>query len=171
MAVVAKDNSFVEVHKYRAGATVVVAAVALFLQTFLPQYIPYSAVVELPLLVTIYFSLGRRNPSSGLLLGGAIGLFQDALSHLPLGVYGIALTVVGFASSWIGYRVDVEHALGRFGLTFLLYGLEQVIIEGIRRFLLQQTQLYFPHYWIAGALATSILAVFVFPQLDRLRKT
>lgn len=171
MHVVVKDNSFVEVHKYRTGAVVIAAVVALFLQTFLPQYIPFAAILELPLLVTIYFSLGRRNPSSGLLLGAVIGLFQDALSHLPLGVYGIALTLVGFAATWIGYRVDVEHPLGRFGLTFVLYGLEQVMLEGIRRYLLQQPELYFPRYWIVGAMATAVVAVVVFPQLDKLRKS
>jgi rod shape-determining protein MreD len=171
MALVAKDDSYIEVHKYRSGTVFLVALLALFLQAFLPKYIPYAAVLELPLLVTIYFSLGRRNPSSGLLLGAAIGLVQDAISHLPLGVYGIALTVVGYSATWIGYRLDVEHPLGRFGLTFLLYGLEQLIAEGIRRFLLQQPVPVFHRYWLLGALLSAALAVLVFPQLDRLRKS
>ena len=59
--------------------------------------------------MTIYFALSRRNPSSGLLLGMVIGLLQDSLSRTPIGLYGIAKTLVGYLSSSIGARIDVEH--------------------------------------------------------------
>jgi len=39
----------------------------------------------------------RRNPVTGLLTGCVIGLIQDSLTPHPLGVYGIAKTVVGLA--------------------------------------------------------------------------
>ena len=59
--------------------------------------------------MTIYFALSRRNPSGGLLLGMVIGLAQDSLSHTPIGLYGIAKTLVGFVASSLGSRIDVEH--------------------------------------------------------------
>jgi len=42
--------------------------------------------LDLPLLVTIFFSMARRNPISGLLTGAVIGLAQDMLgtTHRPL---------------------------------------------------------------------------------------
>lgn len=169
MALIAKDNSYIEVHKYRAGSVIVAAAVALLLQGFLPRYFPHAEVIELPLLVTVYFSMGRRNAASGLLLGAGIGLVQDAISHLPLGVYGIALTVVGYIATWVGYRMDVDLPLSRFGLVFVLYILERVIIGLIRRLLLEQPEPLLGHYWLIGALLAAVLAVVIFPQLDRLR--
>jgi rod shape-determining protein MreD len=171
MALVAKDDTFIEVHKYRAGSVIGAAVVALFLQGFLPKYIPHAELLELPLLVTIYFSVGRRNAASGLLLGGAIGLLQDAVSHLPLGVYGIALTAVGYLATWIGYRIDSDLALSRFGVTFLLYDIERAVIALIRRFLLERPGPFLGRYWLIGSLVTAILALFIFPQLDRLRKS
>ena len=171
MALVAKDETFIEVHKYRAGAVIGAAVAALLLQGFLPEYIPHAEMVELPLLVTVYFSMGRRNAASGLLLGAGIGLLQDAVSHLPLGVYGIALTVVGYVATWIGYRIDVDLALSRFGVTFLLYDLERLVIGVIRRFLLEQPGPLLSRYWLIGALVTATLGALIFPQLDRLRKT
>ena len=171
MTLTAKDDTYIEVHKYRAGSVVAAAAVALALQAFLPKYIPHAEMLELPLLVTVYFSMGRRNAASGLLLGAAMGLFQDAVSHLPLGVYGIALTVVGYAAAWIGYRIDVDLALSRFGVTFLLYDFERAVIALIRRFLLEQPGPLFSRYWLMGSVLTATLAVFLFPQLDRLRKS
>lgn len=171
MALVAKDDSYIEVHKYRTGSVIGAAAVALLLQGFLPKYFPHAASLELPLVVTVYFSMGRRNAASGLLLGAGIGLVQDAISHLPLGVYGIALTIVGYLATWVGYRMEVDLPLSRFGLVFVLYVIERVIISLIRRLLLEQPEPLLGHYWLVGALLAAIVAVVVFPQLDRLRKT
>jgi rod shape-determining protein MreD len=170
MALLVKDDSFIEVRKYYAGSAVGAALVALFLQGFLPKYFPPAELLEWPLLVTIYFSLGRRNAASGMFLGTGIGLLQDAVSHLPLGVYGIALTVVGYVAAWTGYRINVDMALSRFVLTLALYNLERLIIAVIERYLLEQSGALFNFSWLAGSLLAAIVAVLIFPQLDRLRK-
>lgn len=171
MALIAKDDSLIEIRQYYAGSTIGAALLALFLQGFLPKYFPHAEVLELPLLVTIYFSLGRRNAASGMFLGAGIGLVQDAISHLPLGVYGIALTVVGYAAAWIGSRIDVDLPLSRFALTFVLYDLERVIIAVIERYLLEHPVPLLTLYWLIGSLLAATLAVLIFPQLDRLRKS
>lgn len=171
MALVVKDETYSEVRKYRTGSVLGAAVVALLLQGFLPKYFPHADLLELPLLVTVYFSVGRRNAASGLLLGAAIGLGQDAISHLPLGVYGIALTVVGYLATWIGYRIDVDLPLSRFGLVFVLYDVEGLVIGLIRRFLLEQPVPLLGRYWLVGSLLAATLAVVLFPQLDRLRKS
>ncbi len=171
MALVVQDNSFDEVHKYYAGSAIGAALVALFLQGFLPVYIPHAGVIEWPLLVTIYFSLARRNAVSGMVLGAGIGLVQDAVGHLPLGIYGIALTVVAYLATWVGYRIDVELPLSRFALTLILYVLERAIIAGIELYLLGQPESLMNPYWLVGALLAATLAMLIFPQLDRLQKT
>ena len=84
-----------EVHRFPVAAAVAVPLAALLLQRFLPLHFPTTAIFDLPLLVTIYFGIVRQNPISGLLTGGVIGLLQDSLTHQPLGLYGIAKTVVG----------------------------------------------------------------------------
>jgi len=50
-----------------------------------------------------------------------IGLLQDSLSRTPLGLYGIAKTLVGYVGSSIGARLDVEHPVARFILTIGFY--------------------------------------------------
>ena len=68
----------------------------------------------LPLLVTIYFGVSRRNPVTGMFLGGAIGILQDALSHdNPIGLFGIAKTIVGYLASTVGARIDTQHPVSR----------------------------------------------------------
>src|SRR5579863_8446564 len=95
----------IEVHKFRAGAIILAAAFALVLQALIPIYFPKAGILDLPLLITIYFALSRRNPSTGLLLGTMIGLLQDSLSKVPLGFYGNAKTIIGYIASSIGARL------------------------------------------------------------------
>src|ERR1700739_570277 len=107
----------IEGHKYYAGVVPIVVLLALVLQAFFPVYIRSARDLELPLLVTLYLALSKRNPSSGLILGMVVGLLQDSLSRAPLGLNGIAKTSVGFVASSIGARIDVEHPIARFLLT------------------------------------------------------
>lgn len=162
----------IEVHKFRAGAIVLATAFALVLQAFLPVYFPKAATLDLPLLITIYFGLSRRNPSTGLLLGMAIGILQDSLSGptVPLGLYGIAKTVIGYLASSIGARLDTEHPLARFALTVAFFGVHQGLIALTRRLLLSQPEPWFTMHLLVAALINAVVAVFLFMLLDRLRR-
>lgn len=163
----------IEVHKFRAGAIFVASALALLLQAFLPVYFPKTATLDLPLLITVYFGLSRRNPSTGLLLGMVIGVLQDSLSGptVPLGLYGIAKTIIGYLASSIGARLDTEHPAARFALTAVFFVVHQGLIALTQRMLLSQPERWFTgHLWIA-ALINAVVATFLFLFLDRLRKT
>lgn len=166
-------ESHIEVHKFRGGAIVGATILALMFQAFVPVYFVQSTLCDLPLLITIYFGLSRRNPSTGLLLGMLIGLLQDSLSGptVPLGLYGIAKTVIGYLASSIGARLDTEHPAARFALTVIFFGLHQGIVILTRRILLAQSTPWFTMHLVVGALVNGIVAVFLFMLLDRLRRT
>ena len=46
---------------------------AILFQVYIPRFVPDLAYLELPLLVTVYFSLARRSPVAGVLFGMGIG--------------------------------------------------------------------------------------------------
>lgn len=166
-------ETHIEVHKFRAGAIVGATLLALLLQAFLPVYFSKFSVLDLPLLVTIYFGLSRRNPSTGLLLGMVIGLLQDSLSGptVPLGLYGIAKTVIGYLASSIGARLDTEHPAARFALTLFFFVLHQGVIGLTRRLLLAEPEPWFTMRLAIAAGVNAVVAVFLFMLMDRLRKT
>jgi rod shape-determining protein MreD len=166
-------ESHIEVHKFRAGAIVGATLLALMFQAFVPVYFAKAAMIDLPLLITIYFGLSRRNPSTGLLLGMVIGLLQDSLSGptVPLGLYGIAKTVIGYLASSIGARLDTEHPAARFALTIIFFGMHQGIVLLTRRILLAQSSVWFTMHLAAAAVVNAIVAVFLFALLDHLRKS
>ena len=165
-------ESHIEVHKFRAGAIIGTLILVLFLQAFLPLYVPKAGILDLPLLITVYFGLSRRNPSTGLLLGMAIGLVQDSLSGptVPLGLYGIAKTIIGYLASSIGARLDTEHPAARFALTAAFFVAHQGLINLTRRILLAQPESWFNMHLLIGSLVNAFVAVFLFLLLDRLRK-
>jgi rod shape-determining protein MreD len=170
MEISATYDQHIEVHKFYAGTIFGIAVLALALEAVLPAFFRSAAILELPLLVTIYFGLSRRNPSSGLLLGMAIGLAQDGLGHTPFGMYGIAKTVVGFTASSFGSRIDVEHPISRFLLTFVFFHLHNAVLVLISRVLLGQHEPYLETRLVIASVVNCVVAVFLYPLLDRLRK-
>jgi rod shape-determining protein MreD len=161
----------IEVHKYYAGVVPAAVLLALLLQAFFPVHFRWASYLELPLLVTVYFALSKRNPSSGLLLGMVIGLLQDSLSRTPLGLYGIAKTLTGYLGSSIGARVDVEHPIARFLLTIGFVWFHHAIFTLTGSLLLSQHgEKYFSVPLLIASLANSVMAMGLFPLLDRFRK-
>lgn len=164
-------ESHIEVHKFHGGTILLCVLVAVVLQSFLPIYFAKVAILDLPLLVTIYFGLSRRNPSTGLLLGTVIGLLQDSLSKTPLGLFGISKTVIGYLASSIGARLDTEHPIARFALTAGFFVLHQGIVILVQKLLLAQPQQWFTMRLLVACLVNATLGVFLYYFLDRLRKT
>ena len=161
----------IEVHKYYAGVVPVVVLLALVLQAFFPVYIHSANYLELPLLATLYFALSKRNPSSGLLLGMVVGLLQDSLSRTPLGLYGIAKTLVGYLGSSIGSRIDVEHPIARFLLTAGFYLFHHAVYALTTRILLAQRNEYFVTGPILiASVVNAVIATGLFPLLDRFQR-
>jgi rod shape-determining protein MreD len=165
-------ESHIEVHKFRTGAILITTLFALVIQAWFPLRFARATLLDFPLLVTIYFGLSRRNPSSGLLLGMAIGLFQDSLSGptVPLGLYGIAKTIIGYLASSIGARLDTEHPAARFALTAVFFIAHQGLVFLTRRILLAQPEPWFNLHLFVAALVNALVAVFLFILLDRLRR-
>lgn len=166
-----RSDSNIEVHKYYSGTVILTAFLALVLQAFLHKYGRWSELIDLPLLVTVYFGVSRRNTSTGLLLGAVIGILQDALSaDNPIGLYGIAKTLVGYIASSIGGRIDTEHPLSRFGLVFLLFHFHQIVLAVTQRALLNEPARFFTLHLLLDSFVTAAVGVGLFALLDRLRR-
>lgn len=170
MAITYTSREQIEVHRFRLAASVGVPLVALLLQAFLPARFHWFELFDLPLLVTIFFAMARRDPVTGLITGSLIGLLQDSLTHNPLGIFGIAKTVVGYAASSLGVRIDVQNPGVRLGMTFAFYQLHQLVYFLVVRGLWAHPLGWrWGHELMAGA-ANGLLAVVLFAALDRLRQ-
>jgi rod shape-determining protein MreD len=156
-----------EIHRYPLVVYGLVPLTALVLQAWLPRVLGRYTWFDLPLVVTVYFALGRRSPIQGTLMGAVLGIFEDALSHHAIGVNGIAKTVVGFLAASVGVRIDVENITIRLLLNFLLSLLSSAIFLFVYRVLLG---IELEWEWLLQlyiALGNSVIALVLFPLLDR----
>jgi rod shape-determining protein MreD len=170
VAITYTSGEQVEVYRFSIPATVLIPLTAVFLQAWLPLRFHFFSVFDLPLLVTIGFATARRSPLTGLLTGSFIGILQDALTHHPIGLYGISLTVVGFGASSLGIKLDVENAGARFLLTIFFYVVHEVVYFTIARGLVGLRMAWsWPHEFWSG-VANAILGVVIFTLLDRVKQ-
>lgn len=161
----------VEVYRFSIPVTIGVPLLALFLQAFIPLRFPRFAVYfDLPLLVTIFFAMARRSPIAGLFTGAFIGLAQDMLGHNPIGIYGIAKTVVGYGASSLGVKLDVENAGARLLVTLGFYLVHSAVYFTVARALVNMTQ----HWnWVSGIVAgfaNAVLGVMLYWVLDKFKQ-
>jgi rod shape-determining protein MreD len=156
-----------EIHRYPLVVYILVPLMALVLQAWLPRVLGRFAWFDLPLVVTVYYALGRRSPIQGTLMGAAMGIFEDALSHHPIGINGVAKTAVGFLAASVGIRIDVENFTIRLLLNFLLSLLSSAIFLFVQRVLLG---IELEWNWLLQlyiAIGNSLIALVLFPLLDR----
>jgi len=158
-----------EIRRYPLLAYILVPLASLVLQAWLPWVVGRYDWFDLPLVITIYFALGRRSPIHGTIMGAAMGLFEDALSHHAIGLNGIAKTMVGFLAASVGIHIEVENQIIRLLLNFSLSLLSSCIYFFTYRFLLG---LSLDWSWLTElfrAIGNSLIAIVLFPLLDRLQ--
>jgi rod shape-determining protein MreD len=158
-----------DVQRYPLIVVILVPLVAIFFQVLIPRFIPKFDILDLPLLVTIYFSVGWRNPIAGTITGAVIGLVQDALTSHPLGMNGISQCVVGFCAASLGVKIDVENPgtrlLINFAFTLMNIGIYLFITHHMLAFHVRTDWLH----EAIKAVINSIVGVFFFDILDRVR--
>jgi rod shape-determining protein MreD len=169
------DHSYTsrrELEEYRFSPVVAIAVPLLFLllQAYVPKIFPRLLILDLPLLAVIFFAVARRSPIVGALTGAAIGLVQDALTGQPIGINGLAKSVIGYIASSIGVQVDVENLITRVLMIFGFSMLQSVMLFAINRVMLgvHELHLLWVHEVIRAALNTAV-AIPLFLFLDRFK--
>jgi rod shape-determining protein MreD len=160
----------IEVYRFNLAITILAPLLALFLQAFLSWKLPFFTIFDLPFLVVVFFAVARRSQIAGMFTGSIIGLLQDSLTHLPLGVYGIANTVVGYGASSLGVRIDVENVGARFLVTLFFYVVHEIVYFSVARGLVRLDMKWSWPHELGSALANAILAVVLFALLDRFKQ-
>ncbi len=142
---------------------------ALDLQSFVTLHFAHFATLDLPLLVVIYFAMTLRTPVAATFGGALLGLAQDALTHQPLGVFGIAKAFIGYLAASLGVRIDTESVGTRLVLTFVFVLLNNAIDWVLVRHLLAQPMPWGWLYQMLRATINTLVAIVLFALLDRLK--
>jgi len=148
---------------------VIIPLIAILFQVYVPRFLSFLSYLELPLLITVYFALGRRSPISAVFYGMSIGLVQDSLSHQPIGMFGIVKTLVGYFAASVSQRFDVENPIVTFILAFFFYFFHQFFYWVLARALLGEAMIFDPQQTLLFGLLNAAVALPLFLILDKLK--
>jgi rod shape-determining protein MreD len=158
------------VARFRRWGLIAVPLAAILFQVYVPLFFQFFQFLEMPLLVTVYFALMRRDQIGGTFIGAGIGLVQDSLSHQPLGMFGIVKTLVGYFAASVGMRFDVDHVLIRFLLGLFFYCFHQFLYWVLARALLGQQVPFDVQQMFFVGLLNAAVGISLFHFLDKLKE-
>ena len=170
------ENSYtsrreLEQYRFHPAVTVLAPLICILLGAILPRIWVRFEILDLPLIVTVFFAISRRSPVAGAFTGTLIGLVQDSLTDQPFGVYGIAKAIIGYIGASVSYTIDVENIVNRVLMNFLASLLQSAILYFIRRRLLGiGTEHLQPLYELARAGVNTLVAIPLFALLDRFKQ-
>jgi rod shape-determining protein MreD len=169
MALMASTRREADDRSFPLAIYVLIPVLALGLQSFISLHFPPFALLDLPLIVVIYFAMTRRSPVAATIGGALMGIAQDALTRQPLGVFGICKAVVGYVAGSLGVRVDTENHVTRLLLMFLFVLLHNGIDWVLVRHLLAEPMAW---NWVREPIragVNALVGVVIFALLDRAR--
>lgn len=156
--------------RLKPAVMVLVPLIAILFQVYVPRFFQYLGYLELPLLVTVYYALMRRQPIPGLLFGAIVGLGQDSLNQHPIGMYGIVKTLVGYFAASVSMRFDVDNPIFQFLLGLFFFFFHQFFYWVESRALLgQQIDFNVQQTFLFGLLNAAV-ALPLFMVLDRMKE-
>jgi rod shape-determining protein MreD len=155
---------------FHPSVTLLAPLLCLILQSVLPRSFPKLAILDLPLIATIFFAIARRSQIAGTLTGTAIGLFQDGLTNHPFGVDGITKAIIGYLAASVGFAVDMENLINRGLITFAFSLLQSLMLFLITRFLLNDPTAHpMLLHELLRAVVNTAVGVPIYFVLDRFR--
>jgi len=167
-----RDSRKTAVSRFNWKAIVGIPLAAILFQVYVPRFFTRLEYLDVPLLVTVYFSLVRRSPIAGVLFGMGIGLAQDSLSpQHPLGMFGIAKTLVGYFAGTVSQRFEVENSMVRLVLAFFFFFFHQFFYWVLRDALLGEKVVFEPAQTVVLAVLNAAVAVPLYHVLDKLKIT
>lgn len=159
-----------KISKFRVVWLIVIPLASIAFQVNIPLFFKHLGYLELPLLVTVYFSLMQRNPMGGTFIGAVIGLLQDALANQPLGIFGMVKTLVGYFAASISIKIDVDNTTIRAALSFFFFCFHQFFTWILVRALLGQAIDFDITQTLLFGLLNALVAIPLFLILDKLRE-
>jgi rod shape-determining protein MreD len=157
--------------RFQVIGLILITLLAIIVKVYLPRIIPNTGWMELPLLLTVYFGLTHPSQIAALLFGAFVGLAEDSLApdNLPIGMFGITKTLVGYFAASVSMRFNVENSFIRLVLCFFFYIFHAFLYWVMRRALLGQLVPFDPRETLIYGALNAAVALPLYFVLDKLK--
>lgn len=159
-----------ERHRYSIWVIALFVVISVLVQSKLPLWLPRTSWLDLPLIVTIYFGLSYRDSIHGMSIGAVAGLLQDALSHGPIGINGMTKTLVGFFTSSVSGRIEVEHTVIRMTALWLFSVVNLGLFAVLEKIFFASRFSWAHYHFVFTPILNVVIGLPFFYFGDRLRK-
>jgi rod shape-determining protein MreD len=159
----------IAVYRVHPAAFWVSLFAGLLLQLSLPVRVPLARLFDFPLVLTVYFTLVRRDKIFGTILGAGMGLMQDTLAHGLIGMFGIAKALVGYLTASASLKFDMEEFGARYVLTGFLVAVHGFVVIALQHLLFEAPPPFVPLDLASSVTVNVALALISYPILDRFR--
>lgn len=145
--------------------------IALLVEMLLSKRLWFFQYVDLPLAITVYFSL-QRAPVLGMMTGAAAGIAGDAVDGGVLGTGGFAKTLLGYIIAILSIKFPLQNPLARLAVVAVASAISTTIYVGLN--LMLDRDISYIANWIEFSrvlgwktLADTLASIPVFFILDR----
>ncbi len=137
-------------------------------QVVFAQAVPSRLLADLALIFTLYIAW-NSNAVRGAGAGMLLGLVQDAVLGISLGINGISKTLIGFLAASVRKWAAPEGVLARALFLAALAALDNFLVYGLMALLNQQLRRGFWADFAAETAMTAIVGTLVFHLYDRVK--
>jgi rod shape-determining protein MreD len=145
--------------------------IALLVEMLLSKRLWFFQYLDLPLAITVYFSL-QRAPVLGMLTGAAAGVAGDAVDGGVLGTGGFAKTLLGYIIAVLSIKFPLQNPLARLAVVAVASTVNTIIYVGLN--LMLDREISYISNWIEFSrilgwktLTDTLASIPVFFVLDR----
>jgi len=143
-------------------------ALMVILQSFLGQQAPWLVALDLPLILILYIALTRDRLLWVILLGVAVGIWQDSLSLCPLGMNGLVKLTVGAIAFFASAYIAIDRINTRWGILFSCSSLSALLFWCLRILFLNRNELFAGQIILLGGLLNATAGLPLFFLLDKM---
>ena len=104
-------------------------------------------------------------------LGAGIGILQDALSRGPIGLFGMAKTLVAYVAAWASSKFNLEQPVARFLLVGVCVIIHSLSLLALEHGLLDSAPPIELLDLASVVLVNVALSLVLFPMLDRFKRS
>ncbi len=140
-------------------------ALAVVLQSSLTSIWQAFNFIDLPLIVVVYFALGRDGVLA-VIVGLVAGLSTDALSGGILGANGFTKSLIGFSVATLATRVNLDNSLTRIFVVAAATAFDAAVYVLLHRMLGQSLLPPFVETTAFKLIVTTTIGTFIFYFFD-----
>lgn len=134
----------------------------------LARTVPSGMLVDLALIFTLYIAW-NSNSVRGAGAGMLLGLVQDAVFGISLGINGISKTLIGFAAASVKQWAAPEGGLARALFLAALAVVDNFAVYGLLALLNQELRRGFWADFATEVVATALAGAVIFQVYDRVK--